>query len=86
MRVVVIASLAAALDITVATHAVRAAQPVHEVSVVAKNFGVASGKPQLRTDIQGEVFDQSLSRGRGDKIAVREGESLVEPVSGPIEV
>jgi cytochrome c oxidase subunit 2 len=38
MRVVAIASLAATVVITVAAHAVRAAQPVHEVSVVAKKF------------------------------------------------
>ena len=38
MRLIAIVSLAAVVVVTAAAHAVRAAQPVHEVSVVAKKF------------------------------------------------
>ena len=38
MRLAAIVSLAAAVVITVAAHVARAAQPVHEVSVVATKF------------------------------------------------
>src|SRR5215831_18922727 len=38
MRLIAIVSIAAVVVVTAAAHAVRAAQPVHEVTVVAKKF------------------------------------------------
>jgi cytochrome c oxidase subunit 2 len=47
MRLIAIVSVAAVVIITAAAHAVRAAQPVHEVSVVAKKFAFEPAEIQV---------------------------------------